>query len=162
MSTNDVGNRSESVVLAAYIEAGFSVSVPFGNGCAYDLVVDTGSRLLKVQVKTGWQRQGCLTFKGRRRVRDSRYDGMRRYKEGEVDFFAVHFPPAASIYVVPFGVIGIDGFLRLTPALNGQRKLIRWAADFTWEKHLEQLRRQEGVGPAPAPKLYVDRRGGLL
>jgi hypothetical protein len=86
MSTNDIGNRSESVVLAAYIEAGFPVSVPFGNGCAYDLVVDAGSRLLKVQVKTGWQHQGCLIFKGRRRVRDSRHNGMRRYTEGEVDF----------------------------------------------------------------------------
>lgn len=160
MSTNDVGNRSESVVLAAYIQAGFAVSVPFGNGCAYDLVVDTGSRLLKVQVKTGWQRQGCLIFKGRRRVRDSRRNGMRRYREGEVDYFAVYFPPTASIYVVPFGVIGVDGFLRLAPALNGQRKLIRWATDFTWEKHLEGLRREGSV--EPAPKLYVDRRGGLL
>jgi PD-(D/E)XK endonuclease len=148
MSTNDVGNRSESIVLAAYIEAGFSVSVPFGNGCAYDLVVDTGRRLLKVQVKTGWQTQGCLTFKGRRRVRDSRQNGMRRYREGEIDYFAVYFPPTASIYVVPFGVIGVDGFLRLTPALNGQRKFIWWAADFTWEKHLELLRGEACVGPA--------------
>jgi hypothetical protein len=52
MSTNDIGNASESIVLTAYISAGFFVSVPFGNGCAYDLVVDTGTRLLKVQVKT--------------------------------------------------------------------------------------------------------------
>lgn len=141
MSTNDVGNLSEAVVLAAYIKAGFPVSVPFGNGCAYDLVVDAGRRLLKVQVKTGWLCQGCLIFKGRRRVRDSRCNGMRRYKEGEVDFFAVYYPPTASIYVVPFGAIGVDGVLRLAPTLNGQRKHIRWAADFTWEKHVEQLTR---------------------
>ncbi|MDT4954200.1 MAG: hypothetical protein QOJ02_2338, partial [Acidobacteriota bacterium] len=64
MSTNDIGNASESIVLTAYINAGFFVSVPFGNGCAYDLVVDTGTRLLKVQVKTAWQRKGCLNFKG--------------------------------------------------------------------------------------------------
>lgn len=69
---------------------------------------------------------------------------MRQYREGEVDYFAVYFPPAAEIYVVPFGVIGIDGFLRLTPTLNGQQKYIRWAADFTWEKHLEQLRAEGG------------------
>lgn len=80
MSTIDVGNMSEALVLAAYTNAGFCVSVPFGNGCAYDLVVDIGSRLLKVQVKTGWLRQGCLIFKGLRRVRDSGHNGMRRYE----------------------------------------------------------------------------------
>lgn len=147
MTTNDIGNVSEALVLAAYINAGFNVSVPFGNGCAYDLIVDTGRRLVKIQVKTGWPCQGCLLFKGQRRVRDTGYNGMRRYEMGEVDFFAVHFPPAGSIYVVPFEVMGAHGRLRLTPVLNGQRKHIRWAADFTWEKHLEQLRREEaGAG----------------
>jgi hypothetical protein len=153
MSTMDVGNISEALVMAAYANAGFWVSVPFGSGCAYDLIVDTGRRLLKVQVKTGWQRKGCLTSKGQRRVRDSRYNGMRPYREGEVDYVAVYFPPTGSIYVVPFGVIGVDGLLRLMPSLNGQRKFIRWAADFTWEKHLEQLRLDEGVEPAPAAEL---------
>ncbi|HEV3471284.1 MAG TPA: group I intron-associated PD-(D/E)XK endonuclease [Pyrinomonadaceae bacterium] len=153
MSTMDVGNISEALVMAAYANAGFWVSVPFGSGCAYDLVVDTGSRLFKVQVKTGWLRKGCLIFKGQRRVRDSRCNGMRRYREGEVDFFAAYFPPTGSIYVVPFGLVGTHGCLRLTPVLNGQQKLIRWAADFTWEKHLEQLRLDEGVEPAPAAEL---------
>lgn len=143
MSTIDVGNVSEALVLAAYIDAGFFVSVPFGNGCSYDLVVDTGARLYKVQVKTGWQRQGCLIFKGQRRVRDSGHNGMRRYKAGEADFFVAHFPPTGSLYVVPFEAMGTHGCLRMTPVLNGQRKHIRWAADFTWEKHLERLRREE-------------------
>lgn len=140
MSTNDIGNVSESIVLTAYISAGFSVPVPFGNGCAYDLVVDTGTRLLKVQVKTAWQRKGCLNFKGQRRIRDSKQNGMRRYKEGEVDFFAVYFPPSSSIYVVPFGVVSGEGCLRLAPVLNGQQKLVKWAAEYTWEKHIDCLR----------------------
>lgn len=80
MSTIDVGNLSEPLVMAAYIKTGFSVSVPFGSGCAYDLVVDTGLRLYKVQVKTGWKRKGCLIYKGRRRVKDSTYNGMRSYR----------------------------------------------------------------------------------
>ena len=97
MSTIDVGNLSESIIMAAYIKRGFSVSVPFGNGCAYDLVVDTGSRLYKVQVKTGWKRKGCLIYKGRRRVKDSTCNGMRSYRTDEVDFFAIYFPPTSSI-----------------------------------------------------------------
>ncbi|MDT4952870.1 MAG: endonuclease, partial [Acidobacteriota bacterium] len=84
--------------------------------------------------------KGCLNFKGQRRIRDSKQNGMRRYKEGEVDFFAVYFPPSSSIYVVPFGVVSGEGCLRLVPVLNGQQKLVKWAAEYTWEKHIDCLR----------------------
>jgi hypothetical protein len=143
MSKIEVGNLSESIVMAAYIKAGFSVSVPFGNGCAYDLVIDTGTRLYKVQVKTGWKRKGCLAYKGRRRIKDSSHDGMRSYRADEVDFFVIYFPPADAIYVMPSKVATGDRFLRLDPVLNGQHKLIRWAADYTWEEHVETLRESE-------------------
>lgn len=140
MSTIEVGNISESLVLAAYINEGFDVSVPFGNGCPYDLIVDTGRQLIKVQVKTGWQSNGCLLYKCQRRVKDSNQNCMRRYREGEVDFFAIYFPVTNSIYVVPLAEAGRYGRLRVAPVMNGQQKLIRWASDFSWEKHIEQLR----------------------
>ncbi|HEX5732423.1 MAG TPA: group I intron-associated PD-(D/E)XK endonuclease [Blastocatellia bacterium] len=133
------GNSSEAVVLTAYARAGFLISLPFGGGSAYDLIVDTGTRLLKVQVKTGWHSKGCLLYKGRRRVRDIRQNGMRRYRSDEVDFFAVYDPNTDNIYVVPPTAMGVDGCLRLEPVLNGQQKLIRWARDFTWEKHVAGL-----------------------
>ncbi|HEY7181644.1 MAG TPA: group I intron-associated PD-(D/E)XK endonuclease [Blastocatellia bacterium] len=47
-------------VAAAYAEARFAVSIPLGGGAPYDLIVDTGERLLKAQVKTGRLRNGCL------------------------------------------------------------------------------------------------------
>ena len=144
MSTITVGNASESLVLAAYIREGFPVSIPFGSGSAYDLIVDTGARLLKIQVKTGWQYKGCLQFNARRRIKDSRSNGTRRYKKDEIDFFAVYFPLNDSIYVIPREMVAGEGFLRLAPVLNGQQKFIKWAADYTWEKHLQALRQEVG------------------
>jgi hypothetical protein len=41
----ELGNLSEGVVLSAYLRAGFTVSVPFGTGASYDLVVDAGAPL---------------------------------------------------------------------------------------------------------------------
>jgi hypothetical protein len=67
----DRGNVSESIVMAAYLKAGFMVSIPFGAGAPYDLIVDTGNRLCRVQVKTGWLRKGCILYKGKRRVREA-------------------------------------------------------------------------------------------
>ena len=38
--------------------------------------------------------------------------------------------------------MGVEGCIRLEPVLNGQRKLIRWARDYTWEKHIAQLKEE--------------------
>jgi PD-(D/E)XK endonuclease len=139
VTTYDKGNISESIVMSAYLKAGFTVSIPFGTGAPYDLIVDTGSRLYKVQIKTGWFRQGCIIYRGDRRMREAHPYATRPYTETEVDYFAIYYPPVDSIFVVPFKVCGATGCLRLEPVLNGQQKHIRWARDFTWEKHMEQL-----------------------
>jgi hypothetical protein len=138
-TTYDRGNISEAIVMSAYIRAGFTVSVPFGTGAPYDLIVDSGHRLCKVQVKTGWLRNGCVLFKGLRRVREAHPYAVRLYDETEVDYFAVYYPPTGAVYVVPLKECNGGGCLRLAPVNNGQQKLIRWARDFTWENHLAGL-----------------------
>src|SRR5581483_924218 len=90
------GNSSEGIVLAAYLRAGFIVSIPFGTGAAYDLIIDTGRRLLRVQVKTGWRGGGCLFYKNRRRIRDTNCNGMRKYKVEEFDYLAIYDPHSDS------------------------------------------------------------------
>jgi hypothetical protein len=64
---------------------------------------------------------------------------MRRYRIDEVDFFAVYDPQSDKIYAVPSTAMAVEGCLRIDPVLNGQQKLIRWAADYTWEKHVAEL-----------------------
>src|SRR5205085_11662140 len=36
---------------------------------------------------------------------------------------------------------GTHGRLRLEPAKNRQEKFVRWAADYTWEQHIEELKK---------------------
>ena len=134
------GNSSEAVVLTAYIQAGFLVSLPFGGGAAYDLIVDNGVRLIKVQVKTGKLATGCVVYNTRRH-RGSRYDTFRSYKEGELDLFAVWCPYNQEIYAIPAEhPFATEGRLRLAQTLNFQQKKIKWARDYSWEKHIEHLR----------------------
>lgn len=66
MDTNRKGNISEAKVLNAFVQAGYLVWLPFGNGAPYDLLIDIQSNLLKVQVKTGRLRKGCVIFPVRR------------------------------------------------------------------------------------------------
>ncbi len=135
----EYGNQSEGIVLSAYLNAGFAVSIPFGAGASYDLVVDNGSRLFKIQVKTGWISGGCVLYKSQRRQPGAGIT-RRPYKDGEADYFVAYCPGNGTLYAVPAERHGVEGRLRLDAVKNGQAKFVRWAADYTWERHLEELR----------------------
>ena len=139
------GNGSEGIVPSAYVNAGFVVSIHFGTGASYDLVVDAVRRLFKIQIKTAWLNNGCVLYKSQRRQPGT---GLTRrpYKNGEVDFFAAYCPATQAIYVVPAENHGVEGRLRLNPVKNGQSKLVRWAADYAWERHVEELIRYAWQG----------------
>src|SRR6266853_506615 len=134
------GNTSEGIVLSAYLNAGFAVSIPFGTGASYDLIVDAGSRLFKIQVKTAWISNGCVLYKSQRRQPGTGLT-RRAYKDGEVDYLVAYCPTNEAIYAVSAEKHGVEGRLRLNPVKNGQEKLVRWAADHTWEHHVKELRK---------------------
>jgi hypothetical protein len=134
----DLGGTTEAIILSAYLRSGFQVSVPFSNLTAYDLIVDTGTKLLKIQAKTAWVSRGCLNYHGRRRVGGS-YSGRRAYEVGEIDYFAIYCPQTNSLFALPAEGHGIAGVLRITPTKNNQKKLIRWAKDYSWDRHIEEL-----------------------
>ena len=62
METREKGTLTESKILAAFVEAGYLVSLPFGDGHKYDLIIDDGRHLQRVQCKTGRVRKGSLLF----------------------------------------------------------------------------------------------------
>lgn len=130
------GNAGEAVVLARYVEVGLLVSTPFGVGAPYDLVVDTGAELLRVQVKTGRVRNGVIEFETRR----TRSRTLRNsYKEGEVDYFAIYSPGLGKVYVMKARE-GVSGKLRVKPAGNNQQMFVKWAEHYAFEKHVEALK----------------------
>jgi len=58
----DIGDRTALAVMLALREAGYAISVPFGENTRYDLVIDDGESLLRVQCKTGRLRKGSIVF----------------------------------------------------------------------------------------------------
>ena len=143
------GNISESVVLSHYLRAGFVVSVPFGVGAPYDLVIDTGTVLIRVQVKTGRLRNGVVEFETRRTRGRTKRSG---YKINEVDYFVVYCPQLGTVYAMKARE-GVFGKLRVLPAGNNQRLFVKWAEDYLFERHAAALRAvapdgdsAEGVG----------------
>ena len=154
--TSSKGNVSELKVITAYVEAGYAVFVPFGGGSPYDLIVDTGSRLLKVQVKTGRLRNGCILFPMQR---FSGHKKGRRYALGEFDVFAVYCPDTDRIYATLFKESLSEGRLRCFETKNNQKLKIRWAKDYEFQKHVEDLRKEvELVGLEPTASAMPSQR----
>src|SRR5262245_9221904 len=123
MNTRGIGNLTEAKILAALVEAGYLVSYPFGSGHRYDLIIDDGKVLSRVQCKTGRVRDGSLIFNGY----SMPGNGVRRqgYK-GVADFFAVLNPEDEKVYLVPVAEVGeSDVSLRLVPTGNGQSRRVR-------------------------------------
>ncbi len=146
--TSSKGNISELKVIMAYAESGFVVSIPLGDAAPYDLVVDTGNRLLKIQVKTGRLRNGCILFPT---MRFSGHSGKgRRYEPTEIDLFAVYCPDNERIYVMPRDDSLTEGRLRCFETRNNQKEKIRWADKYEFDKHVKELREEvELVGLEP-------------
>jgi len=56
------GDRTTLAVMLALSRAGFTLLVPFGENTRYDLVIDDGLQLSRVQCKTGRLRNGAILF----------------------------------------------------------------------------------------------------
>jgi hypothetical protein len=150
MPSTSRGNEAEAVILAALVGRGFELLTPFGDGHPYDLAVDLGDVVLRVQCKRAWPLQGCLVFNSRSTDHGR---GPQSYR-GRADIFGVYFPPKRSVYLVPIdGVAEFEGRLRLVPTRNNQKRRIRFAADFTldrWsEDDLRRVAREGRKGSEP-------------
>jgi hypothetical protein len=128
MNPRSIGNLTEAKILAALVNAGYLVSCPFGSGHKYDLVIDDGKQLARVQCKTGRVRDGSLIFNGY----SMPGSGVRRQSYRDVaDFFAVLNPEDERVYLVPVSEVGeSDVSLRLIPTRNGQSRRVRWAVSY--------------------------------
>lgn len=96
------GDLAQFKLIPLLSEQGFEVSIPCNSHCVYDLVVDNGTRLLKVQVKS------CDVLRRNRYKVDIMQGADRNkhvYPAGSFDFFIIHIFQANTWYVIPFGAV---------------------------------------------------------
>jgi hypothetical protein len=56
------GDRTTLAVMIALREEGYAISIPFGENIRYDLLIDDGNTIGRVQCKTGRLRAGAVLF----------------------------------------------------------------------------------------------------
>lgn len=157
-SPKAIGELSEVEVICALHRAGLGVlTPPFSDNLRYDCVVDDGERLSRVQVKTGRLEGGSVEFNACRTYWHRRASYSYR---GAIDFFGVWCGDLERVYLVPVDECGTAlARLRLTPPRNGQRRKIRWAADYElragWRARSTEVR--EAPSSSPSCHLYTRR-----
>ncbi len=115
--------RGEWVELKFMVKAaeyGFGVSKPWGDSSRYDLGVEDGGGLVRVQVKsTKCRDKGSYACA----VRPNLQMG-RPYKRGDFDFLAAYVIPEDVWYIIPAKLVvkkGTMGMIILTPSSPGHK-----------------------------------------
>jgi len=132
-----IGERSEAIITARLLEAGYNVLTPYGDNQRYDLVIeDADGQFWRVQCKTGWvESDGAYiefkTASSYYHTKAGRTEHGRKDYRGQVNYFAVYSPDTRKVYLVPMDHTGTTNcFLRLLPTKNNQGKNVRWARDY--------------------------------
>jgi hypothetical protein len=114
-------------------EHGLAVSVPLGDRHRYDMVVDTGKRLLRVQVKTAWRDNGKTFTVSFVNLTTEHGKVVHRSYRGQVDVLVGYNALQKRFYLFGPGILAQlkrDIVLRYQPSVNNQTKGIRLASDY--------------------------------
>ena len=128
-----IGDRSQPAIMVALDGAGFAVFVPFGENTRYDLVIDEGNRLARVQCKTGRLQSGAVRFRAcSSYAHHPNPKILKRDYLGEIDYFGVYCLENQGVYLIPIedAQVRRECALRVDPSRNGQIQGIRLAADY--------------------------------
>ena len=138
LTTTLKGHIAQLEVEKRATEKGCIVSRPVVEA-RYDLVVDDGTSLYRVQVKyTAQSNRGAIDI-GLRKFGGNKEVGMRMsdvktYSSDEVDVLAVFSPVTGKVYWLPIEVFEGKTVvrLRLEPSKNNQKKRVLVASGYEW------------------------------
>lgn len=130
-NTKDIGILSELKVITELVEMGFIVSQPYGDNAPYDFIVDTGDKLLKVQVKTAIEQEdGSIRIPLVKRVGAKRI-GRQPYYLLNVDAVIAYSRRYKEYYFIDLKkCVNEEIFLRPKSSVKRMIKSINIAEDF--------------------------------
>jgi len=102
------GEQVEAKFLEKVTAMGLSVAKPWGDSDRYDLIVDSGRHLWRVQVKS-------TRYAGEKRFSVASRGCTDAYTEDEIDFLAAYIVPLDVWYLIPVKAIAGRRFLRFYP-----------------------------------------------
>ena len=136
-----IGNIGEAVAVAEFTKRKIPVLIPFGQNLPYDLVIDFGGKLRKVQCKTANEVKDDGSVMRFYIYRTNGFTGEhKKYQKDEVDLF--------FIYCVENGFMGLarrdkqpgsEIRVRMSPPKNNVKKGVHMYYEYNIDNVLQQL-----------------------
>ena len=127
-NTKTIGDLAELKVACLFAEKGWFVSKPVTDNAPYDLIVDDGESLRKVQVKARCTREEKITVE----LRSTMVNYVRHYNKSDFDLLAVYDIDNSRIALLDWEQIGESKtlVLRTSPSKNNQTKGVKYFTDY--------------------------------
>lgn len=134
------GNLTELKCLIGFMSMGFDCSIPYGDNSRYDMIVDVGDELLRVQcksasnpIKDGKRDLSAFQISTVTQTVNTKEIVRRRYTDAQIDYFATCYED--KVYIIPVEECSTAKTLRLTPPTSGSSAYNK-AEDYLLENRL--------------------------
>jgi len=140
LTTNQKGAIAEAAIAFAALEVGYDVYRPMFEGGRYDLIFDTGERLMRIQCKWAPLNGEVLVIRSYSSRRNAEGLLRRPYVSGEFDALGAYCAAVGRCYLIPYEAINgaVQLHLRLSPARNNQQLGVRLASHYEFGATLPQ------------------------
>lgn len=138
MDTKIKGRITEQKCYLKCLEAGFQVSRPLFDDARYDFILDTGNKLLRIQIKTScWNEdKSAFSFNGYSQHSTGNGNKRMKYTNKEIDYFMTEKDDV--FYLYPAGKTGfVSKSLRISSKINNSN--IIWAKDYEFEEVIKSF-----------------------
>lgn len=130
---------------------GYNVSIPLGEDCRYDYIIDVDGFLVKVQAKTSrLHNDNGIVFSVKSSYKTSNGTVSKTYSEEEIDFFSTFYDN--ECYLVPVSQVGKTEKKLLFDSSNKVRNY-SYLSDYQAEKILEYIKEGKDMPNDNIPKI---------
>lgn len=139
--TQSIGNVIELQCISKFIELGYEVSIPYGNGAKYDFIADVNGKFLRIQCKSCSNPRAKGTLNGYdtsaiqistvSQTTNTQKTTRHLYSKEQIDYFATYYKN--QVYLIPVEECSTSKTLRFKPPQNGNNNYNK-AEDYEIEK----------------------------
>lgn len=134
LNTQYIGQLTEQKCFVKCLESGYLISKPLFDNARYDFILDTGDKLLRIQVKSSvWNEDhSAFTFNGYSQHSTGQGNKRMKYTNKEIDYFMTEKDDV--FYLYPAEEQGfVSKCLRISAKQQNQPH-IKWAKDYEFEE----------------------------
>ena len=131
------GMLTELECTKRFIKLGFTVSIPYGNNDRYDMIIDNGNNMYRIQIKTAHKNDnGSYTVQVCNKVNTMSQNKIKHYTKEQIDFIVTIIED--QLVVIPVETIenSTQKIFRTELPKSGTTSHCNLIKDFSVEKNL--------------------------